>query len=124
MKEPAVNDKRVIILSDNHLLFKVIETNLKQVCSRVDSPTGLLVDENKVGPVDLIIVASSLPTSEPVVALFEAALTDHIGRTPLLIISERSFEANPEGRIFHLDFPFESCALRRQVKALLGNGIH
>ena len=119
--------KRVLILSDSRLLSNVIEVNLKQMHLEVDhfelssgNPAGPRdqVSKKKDHP-DLILVASSLAASEPIVYLFKAALTEKIGQTPILIISDRQFPADPDGQIYHLDFPFDPDALRDMVLALL-----
>jgi hypothetical protein len=116
--------KRVLVLGDSELLFNVIEANLKVARLKIDrfelgrrSPDS----QRSQGPgsFDLIIVASSSPCSEPVVSLSRAALTEHIGRTPILIISDREFEPDHQGLIYHLDFPFEPDALRDLVLGLL-----
>ena len=52
-------------------------------------------------------------------ALARTGLTGRIGHTPLLIISEHPFEPSPDQQIFHLDFPFDSVALRYTVQRLL-----
>ena len=54
--------------------------------------------------------------------LHQARLLDQIGRVPVLIISERGFAPSLGDLIFHLDFPFEADALRRQVQDLLKHG--
>jgi hypothetical protein len=76
-------------------------------------------NQTKNGKADLIIIAHSDCTGEPVVALARAGLTGHIGHTPLLIVSERPFEPSPDQQIFHLDFPFDTVALRYTVQNLL-----
>ena len=132
--------KRVLVLSDSDLLFEVIEANLKQIHVQTERLGGATKPSNgnaahSCGPgslhpqkcleqatardCDLIVVAIRSSNGEPLVALFNAALTEHVGRVPLLIISERGFDACQEGRIFHLDFPFDSTELRHKVRALL-----
>ena len=119
-----LSGKRVLVLGDSELLFNVIEANLKLARLKIDrfelrrrSPG---CPRSQACPsFDLIVVASSSPCSEPVVSLCRAALTEHIGRIPILIISDREFEADHEDLIYHLDFPFEPDALRNLVLALL-----
>lgn len=121
--------KRALVLCDNNFLFDVIESNLThikvkadwlKICSQSDQkPDQKTEIYSKNGRPDLIVVAISSAHSEPLVALFHAALIGQIGRVPLLIISDRKFEPCLEGQIFHLDFPFESAALRRTVQSLL-----
>ena len=120
MREKA--GKRILILSDSDLLFNVIEANLKQAhleVERFEPRDRNLVFSERASYPDLIVVASSSPASEPIVSLFKAALIGQIGQTPLLIISDRKFEADKEGRIFHLEFPFDPDALHDRVQTLL-----
>ena len=119
--------KRILILSDSKLLSNVIEANLKQAhleVGRFELHGGNPVSpKNQVfkkgGHPDLILVASISAASEPIIALFRAALTEKIGQTPILIISDRQFQADPEGQIYHLDFPFAPDALRDRIQTLL-----
>ena len=120
-------EQSILVLSDSELLSNVIWANLQQSYLKVyhrnptDNKISALPNNESSGnsKFDLIIVASSSPTTEPVVALAEAALGDQIGHTPLLIISNRNFTANHEKQIFHLDFPFDSGALHHKVLTLL-----
>jgi DNA-binding response OmpR family regulator len=126
-QERSTVEKRVLVLSDSDLLFEVIEANLKQICLQVDGnqrpgKSDLQHQDSKQirdDDCDLIIVALSSPYGEQVVTLFDAALTGQIGRVPLLIISERSFDASNKGKIFHLEFPFDARELRHKVQGLL-----
>jgi hypothetical protein len=129
-------EKKVLVLSDDDFLFDVIESNLAQINLAVDRIKPISPTENigktelfsngrrkwdlpNADNIDLIMVALSAPKGEPVVTLFDASLLGQIGQTPLLIISEREFEANQEGLIFHLQFPFNSGELRHTVQTLL-----
>ena len=116
--------KRVLVLSDNDGLSRAIELNLN---IRLDvevvtlAPSSL---EQRGGPAengdpDLVVVAMSSPTSEPVVALTKASLTGWVGQVPLLIISDRPFRSDPEAQITHLDFPFDIDKLHDKVQELL-----
>ena len=125
---PANNlEKLVLVLSDSELLFNVINANLQvpklKLLHHKPASNGTAgLPQNglpaSLNP-DLIIVASSSPHTEPVVALAEAALNDKVGRTPLLIISDRNFATCREKKIFHLDFPFKAETLRNSVLTLL-----
>jgi len=113
--------KRVFVVSDNVGLARAIDLNLK-ACFEAD--TVLIAPhpgENLAiaGDCDLIIVATSSPTSEPVVALAKASLAERIGQVPLLIISDRPFDPDVDERIAHLDFPFHVSALHKAVQELL-----
>ena len=130
-KDSAVKNKtskQAVVLCDNDLLFDVIKLNLQQIQVRpvrhkTGSPTHHLEEQSKAGDFDLIIVAISLPNGEPVVTLFEASLTKHIGQIPLLIISDRKFDSNLDDRIFHLTFPFDASDLRNTVQIALDHQI-
>ena len=136
--DECATTKNVLVLTDSELLFFIIKANLQQVHLRIklhnsvsvapslETNTNLLqtVSHNQIdifSAVDLIIVAHSAYCSEPVVTLAQARLTDQIGRVPILIISDRPFEAKPVEQIYHLDFPFDSVKLRRTVESLLAN---
>ncbi|MCP4536108.1 MAG: hypothetical protein GY832_03080 [Chloroflexi bacterium] len=111
--------KNILVLSDSDLLFDVIKVNLEKIPIEID--LFRRDDGNQVPDVDfdLIVVVSSSPSSEPIVALHNASLTDRIGRTSIMIISDREFDPDQTGHIFHLDFPINSSELRAQVQALL-----
>jgi hypothetical protein len=116
--------KSAVVLSDNDKLFRAIELNLKrylgiEVVKLAPSTPGQQGSQAEVGDFDLIVVAMSSLTSEPVVALARAALTREIGRVPLLIISERPFRADPDNKIVHLDFPFDIDDLHYKVREIL-----
>ena len=118
--------KQALVLCDNDLLFDVIKLNLKQIQvetlrQKNETPIHNLKEQSKADKPDLIVVAISLPDGEPIVALFNASLTEQIGRIPLLIISDRKFDSNHKGRIFHLNFPFNATDLRNMVQVALLN---
>jgi hypothetical protein len=131
--------KRVLILTDSDLLFHIIKANLQRPHLRLKLRNPIPVaqsfeaavnvvqtaNDNQTDPfseIDLIIVAHSAHTSEPIVTLAQAHLADQIGRIPILIISDRPFDAKPVEQIYHLDFPFNSVELRYTVEDLLANG--
>jgi hypothetical protein len=130
MSSKQEDRKRIIVISDNDLLFKAIEQNLHNHRrlevhrSVADAPeeVGQPADQNGW---DLMIVALSEPVGEPVVELVRASLAGWLGQVPLLIISERSFDSQPVDKIFHLGFPFTPAALRDTVANLLlkGDGV-
>jgi DNA-binding response OmpR family regulator len=111
--------KRVLIISDSDLLSNTIQANLRQAHLRVENFKPGLLAQTEPDDFDLIIVATSSPASEPLVTLFDASMISQVGQTPILIVSDRSFEANLEGLVFHLDFPFTPAELRHRVQALL-----
>ena len=117
------NTKKVLVLSDRDMLFDVIKINLEKIPVTVVRFEGAINGNgnqlNNIDQFNLIVVASGSSTSEPLVTLFNASLTKQIGQIPLLIISDRQFDPNDAGRIFHLDFPFNAGDLRFKIKQLL-----
>ena len=116
--------KRILILSDNAGLSRAIEVNLNnhlevEVVRLATSILKRRRDQVENGRFDLIVVAMSSPASEPVVALARASLADRIGRVPLLIVSDRPFDSEPDEQIIHLDFPFDIDRLHDKVKQVL-----
>lgn len=115
--------KRVLVLSDNNGLSRAIELNLErsglEVVKLALSSPGQRGRQAEVGDFDLIVVAMSSPTNEPVVALAKASLAGLIGQVPILIISDRPFHSDPDDQIIHLDFPFDIDKLYDKVKEIL-----
>jgi hypothetical protein len=122
----SLRGRRVLILSDNDGLSRAIALNLSSCLNvkiaRFDpkSPQGWTL-QTETDSFDLMIVAMSSPTSEPVVALARASLAGLIGRVPLLIISDRPFDSAADDRITHLDFPFDIDKLCHTVSEILRN---
>ena len=117
--------KRVLVLSDNDGLSRAIESNLNshlEVVRLTLSSPGQRESQAELGDFDMIVVAMSLPTSEPVVALARASLAGRIGQVPLLIISDRPFHPDLDDQIIHLDFPFDIGGLHDKVKEILQRG--
>jgi DNA-binding response OmpR family regulator len=120
--------KTVLVLSDNEGLSRAIELNLErsdlEVIRFASSSPGQWGSQAEVGDFDLIVVAMSSPTSEPVVTLARASLAGLIGQVPLLIISDRPFHSEPDDQITHLDFPYDLDRLHDKVEEILqGNGL-
>lgn len=120
--------KRVIVLSDDERLARVIESALKHSHLEVE---GLVLgspkqrgSQTELGDFDLMVVAVSSPTSEPVVVLAMASLAGRIGQVPLLIISDRPFHPDLDDQIFHLDFPFDIDELHDRVEEILSQTAH
>jgi DNA-binding response OmpR family regulator len=115
--------KRVLVLSDNDGLSRAIELNLErsglEVVKLALSSPGQRGRQAEVGDFDLIVVAMSSPTNEPVVALAKASLAGLIGQVPILIISDRPFHSDPDDQIIHMDFPFDIDKLYDKVKEIL-----
>ena len=118
--------RKILVLSDDARLSRVIEVNLDGSPSveiltldSLEQRGALAVDED----FDLVVVAMSSPSSEPVVALSKASLARLIGRVPFLIISDRPFDSDWDARIVHLDFPFdvgEFCHTVERILAVKG----
>lgn len=115
--------KKVLVLSDNSGLARVVEVNLSNQLNmqviRSTSSTWRCDKTVDIDNFDLLVLAISSSVNEPVVALARASLTETIGRIPLLIISDRPFESEPEDQIEHLDFPFDVNTLRQKVDEIL-----
>jgi len=110
--------KRIVVLSDSDGLARALELNLQDYAEievvRPERPASC-----EMGQCSLIIVAASAESSEPVVALARALLLDRVGRVPVLIISDRPFQTDPECQISHLDFPFTIASLHDRVGEML-----
>ena len=115
---------KILIVSDHPRLARAIEQNLQ---SRW--PVTGLVLENFVarqppaGAWALIIVSLSSQVGEPLVALQRAGLTHFIEQVPILIVSERAFDAAPHDLIQHLDYPFTPETLGRAVERLMATSV-
>ncbi len=115
--------KQVLVLSDNDTLVQVIASSLRcglKVKVQTMSLNNLNPQAQAPEPAfDLIVVAMSSPSNEPVVALARASLTTFIGQVPILIISDKSFQPDLGVQIAHLDFPFVIEKLNYKVSKLL-----
>jgi len=120
--------KKVLVLSDNSGLARVVEVNLSNQLNMhvVRSTSSSWRRENpaEIDNFDLLVLAISSSVNEPVVALARASLTETIGRIPLLIISDRPFHSEPEDQIDHLDFPFDVDTLQNKVDEILHRSVH
>jgi len=66
----------------------------------------------------LIIIAVAAVESEPLALLAQARLATFVGRTPLLLITDRPFTAPLGDSIYHLNYPFTAEALLKIVGEL------
>jgi hypothetical protein len=116
--------KKILVLSDSEGLSRAIALNLRGYLDveivQLDWCLDELGEAPRVDGCSMIIVAASSPSSEPVVGLARAALVEQIGRVPLLIISDRSFDADATCQIEHLGFPFGIDQLHDKVGEILG----
>ena len=115
-----MQERQILIVSDHPRLARAIEQNLHNRW-----PVTGLVLENFVarqpptGDWALIIVSLSSQVGEPLIALQRAGLTGSIEKIPILIVSERAFDAQPHDLIQHLDYPFTPETLGRAVEQLM-----
>ena len=112
---------KILIVSDDPRLARAIELNLGNrwpVTSLVLA--NFEAKQPPAGAWALIIVSLCSQVGEPLVALQRAGLTHCIEQTPILIISERAFDAGPRDLIQHLDYPFTPEALAQTVERLMG----
>jgi hypothetical protein len=120
----SLEGKRTVVLGDNDLLCRAIGLSLNGRLKMEIVETGPALpqgpDLSAMGNhLDLIVVAMSSPDSEPLLALVRASLAERVGHTPVLIISERPFEARPGENIAHLGFPFRPDELHDKVRGIL-----
>jgi hypothetical protein len=115
--------KSILALGDDEMLLRVIELALVDHSLEISS---ILIESPECqalgadfGCVDLIILALSSFSSEPVVALTKASLTNVVGQIPLLIISRKRFRHDRDVPIYHLDFPFDVRELQARVHKVL-----
>ena len=113
--------KKILILSDNQKLARALELNLKGRWCVVKTHLISTLEQSPAKAADyhLIVIALSLPSSEPVVALARASLGKHLGQIPFLIISDRPFRSAPGENIRHLNFPFSLEALHTKIQEIL-----
>ena len=122
----SLSGKRILVLCDNDGLARAIELSLSKRLGAEVIVLGTLgvphhgERQDTIGDCDLIVVATSSPTNEPVVALARASLAQRIGHVPLLIISDRPFHSEPDDQIVHLDFPFDLDTFYERVTEIFG----
>jgi len=119
--------KRVIVLGDHQSLCRAIELSFKSLLKMevVETSPGALVQREGrrgAGDLDLMVMATSSPDSEPIVTLARTSLLENIGRVPLLMISDRPFNSDRDTKIFYLRFPFDSGQLCDKVSEILSEG--
>ncbi len=115
----------ILVVSDRTTLARVIVANLPP---RWPSRLVVLTDWQTPQPLEpanwpLIILAVSQPDSEPLIILQQTGLLRCLGLTPTLIISDRPFRSTPEGRLWHLTYPFTPEQLNQALVHLLPAGV-
>ncbi len=128
-KNPQMNKKHVIILSDHQGLARLIEFALHKELSVIRIDPSLPQESSKLlaassssykhKAIAMIVVALSAHDSEPLVGLAQAGLEECIGKVPILIISDRPFQPAIDVQIAHLTFPFLFDELSEKVQAML-----
>jgi hypothetical protein len=112
--------KKALIISDNGGLARVVELNLSiRLGMHVSKYEPGAVEDGFSNDLDLLVLAISSPSKEPIVELARASLVERIGQVPLLIISDRPFQSEPGEPIVHLDFPFSIDALEIKAREVL-----
>jgi DNA-binding response OmpR family regulator len=116
--------KKILVVSDDSRLSRAIELNLNsrlavEIVTATTGPAEERADRTQKDDPALIVVAMSSPSSEPVVALARARLTHHVGRVPILLISDRPVCPALDTKIGHLEYPFGIDALRDKVAEIL-----
>ncbi|MCP4600273.1 MAG: hypothetical protein GY847_07035 [Proteobacteria bacterium] len=119
-----LSEKKVLVLSDHDLFAKTMALNLTKYLGVKTANILPDLSERSPSPVanddlDLIILALSSSLSEPIVMLSKTRLTQHIAKVPILIVSDRPFASDANGRFFHMKFPFRANDLCTQVKGIL-----
>jgi response regulator RpfG family c-di-GMP phosphodiesterase len=119
----SLSGTRVLVLSDHNGLSRVIELTLTgpmKVVRLVSSTTWQLQNQAEVEDLDLIVVAMSSPSNDPITALSQLSLAGRLKAVPILIISDNPDRQRPANRIIHhLDFPFDIDAFCDKVKEIL-----
>jgi hypothetical protein len=112
--------KKALIISDNGGLARVVELNLRiRLGMEVVKYDPDLSGPDRHDDLDLLVLAISSPSREPILELARASLVERIGQVSLLIISDRPFQSEPEEDIVHLDFPFTIDALESKVREIV-----
>ncbi len=115
----------ISILCDYDALYSAIELKLsvlpnvhliRLASSLPNRPdTRQAADES-----DLIIVASISPPNDVAAALARAALSDCVGRVPVLVIAEHPSGPESADRITYLNFPFDLDDLTQTAMKIVG----
>ncbi len=118
----ASAEKSILILGDDNRVLKVVQSVLPSEY-RIVKIDAIHPDRQSC-PIstcncDLIILALSSCTSEPIVVLGRVFPTIEFGRVPILISSDRPFPSDERIRIFHIEFPFSAGCLLARVREIM-----
>ncbi|MBN1641273.1 MAG: hypothetical protein JXA09_08555 [Anaerolineae bacterium] len=105
-------------MSDDDLLFRVIDLALGG-CDIERVPPEKGREDDLPAQYDLILLALGAAPVEPLVALARTSLLGCVGRIPLLIVSNRRFDPDPERSIYGLGFPFDVHELGGAVRRIV-----
>ncbi len=119
-----VMSKQIPVLCDYDALYAAIELKLSTLphvrVVRLESNAAHRPENRRLpGELDLIIVAPVPPISDPMSVLAKAALLDHVGQVPMLIISEQPSRPESDDKITYLNFPFDMDDLTDTVADIL-----
>jgi hypothetical protein len=119
-----VMSKQVPVLCDYDALYAAIELKLSalpqvRVIRFESNPVHRPENRRLPGEPDLIIVAPVPPFSDPMSILAKAALLNHVGQVPVLIISEQPSRPESDDNITYLNFPFDMDDLTGTVEKIL-----
>ena len=117
----------ILLVGDSRFLLELVAANLAPLpaatillgSKAAAEPTPYSPGAANAPPLRLVVLALSHSSSEPVVILDQVGLTGIVGTVPLLIISDRPFQASFERHIFHIPFPFRATTLRQAVDTVL-----
>lgn len=120
-----VMSKQVHVLCDYDALYAAIELKLstlslvsvirREPTTAAEGPAKGHTD----GEFDLLIVAPVPPIDDPMLLLSRASLLGHVGKVPVLVISEQPSRPESDDRITYLNFPFDLDDLTRTVAEIL-----
>jgi DNA-binding NtrC family response regulator len=118
----SLDGKHILVLSDHNGLSKAIELTLTGPMKvvRLVSSADWQLNQAEADKLDLVVVAMSSPSNDPVTVLSQLSLARHLKSVPILIISDNSDHPAPTNRaIHHLDFPFDIDSFCDKVKEIL-----
>jgi len=126
MTTPALQ-KKILVLCDHDALYSAIEMKLGALPQTSIVRSALTLPELTVAmtlfeDVDLIILATVSPISNPFPALINLLPDSQVGKPLVLIISENLSMPESDGRITFLNFPFDMDGLPLTVTNILGGG--